>query len=107
MKFRLQKSSGSNDVITKFDVVDDNESIVGRICVPREASADLLAHWNAAPSPSSTAARGKNPVVNAMLAAKRPGALAPAVSKPNPAVAAMLRVSRQNKLTKQAVLRGC
>ena len=49
MKFRLEKSTGSNHAATKFDVLDDAGTICGRITVAPEEANDLLAHWQAAP----------------------------------------------------------
>jgi hypothetical protein len=112
MKFRLQKSAGSNRTATKFDVVDDDGAICGRISVPPEEARDLEKHWlQPKASALATSARSKeNAMVAAMLAAGQRSAPAPAAAggKPqNPAVSAMLRAARQNRLTKQAVLRGC
>jgi hypothetical protein len=87
--FRLQKSPGSNAAITKFDVIDAADSIVGRISVPREEAADLEKHW-----------LGRTTQPRA--------ATAPVRGKPqNPAVSAMLAVARKNRLSKTAILRGC
>ena len=106
--FRLQKST-ANDAVVKFDVIDSANSICGRITVPREAADDLLAHWQDAPR-TAAAAGPRQGAVNAMLAAAKRGAPAPAAarSKPqNPAVDAMVRAAKRNRLTKQAILRGC
>jgi hypothetical protein len=44
-KFTLRKSSGSNHAVTKFDVVDGDGTICGRITVPNEEADDLARHW--------------------------------------------------------------
>jgi hypothetical protein len=113
MKFRLEKSSGSNHAATKFDVLDDAGTICGRITVAPEQASDLLSHWQEAPrnALAASAATGTKRAVNAMLAAgQRSNAPAPAAAdskERNPAVSAMLRVAHKNRLTKQAILRGC
>jgi hypothetical protein len=70
-QFRLEKIS-SNASIVKFDVLDGT-GICGRISVKPEDEADLRACWkNTAPPASNAAARGKqNPMVGAMLRAKK------------------------------------
>ena len=109
--FRLEKSSGSNHHVTKFDVLDDVGTICGRITVPVEQASALLSHWQDAPRNvlAAAAATSKKRAVDAILAAKRGTPVAaPARSQPqNPMVAAMLRVAGKNRLSKQAVLRGC
>jgi hypothetical protein len=108
--FRLQKSTGSNHAATKFDVLDDAGTICGRITVLPEQASDLLAHWQDVPrNAPAPAATGTKRAVNAMLAAKRGAPVAaPARSQPrNPAVDAMVRAAHKNRLTKQAILRGC
>jgi hypothetical protein len=116
VKFRLLKSEGSNHAVTKLDVVDDDGTICGRITVPVEETNDLLAYWkDAAPRSASalaTSIRSKeNALVAEMLAAGQrsnaPAPAAPRSKQENPAVSAMLRVAKQNRLTKQAILRGC
>jgi hypothetical protein len=87
--FRLQKSPGSNAAITKFDVIDAADSIVGRISVPREEAADLEKHWLG----GTTQPRGCD--------GARPRQTA------KPCVSAMLAVARKNRLSKTAILRGC
>jgi hypothetical protein len=85
-QFRLEKSSGSNTTVTKFNVVDEGGGIAGRICVSVEDEAALLACWKGpAPTAASAAARGKQ----------------------NPMVGAMLSAARKHPMTTQAVLRGC
>jgi hypothetical protein len=105
--FTLRKSSGSNHAATKFDVVDPDGTICGRICVPPEEASDLLAHWQDAPRNASAPKRA----VNAMLAAKQGAPVpAPAHSKPenaNPMVAAMVRAAKKHPLNRAAILRGC
>jgi hypothetical protein len=94
MKFRLQKSTGSNHAATKFDVVDSAGTICGRITVPPEEAADLERHWlGGATQPKAAAA--------AALATSARG------EPQNPMVAAMVRAARKNRPTKQAILRGC
>jgi hypothetical protein len=70
-QFRLEKIS-SNSSVTKFDVLDGT-GICGRISVKPEDEAALLACWkDTAPPTASNAARGKqNPMVGAMLRAKK------------------------------------
>ena len=87
MKFTLEKIS-SNASVVKFDV-KDSTGICGRISVAPEDENDLLACWRGSTSPSaaSTTATDRD--------------------KQRPAVAAMLRAAQRNKVTKQAVLRGC
>ena len=68
-QFRLEKSSGSNTTVTKFNVVDEGGGIAGRICVAVEDAGDLLAHWKgAAPAATARASTGKQTgAINAML----------------------------------------
>jgi hypothetical protein len=108
--FRLEKSSGSNHAVTKFDVLDDAGSIVGRITVPNEQASAVLSHWQDAPRNvlAAAAATSSKRAVDAILAAKRGAPVAaPARSQPeNPMVAAMLAAAPRNRLSKQAILRG-
>jgi hypothetical protein len=111
-KFTLTKSGGSNNTVTKFDVLDATGAIVGRISVPPEDSADLQRHWlgGGATQPKAAATKGgQNPLANAMLnASKRPGALAPNRNTPqNPMVARMVATAKKHPLTTAAILRGC
>jgi hypothetical protein len=70
-QFRLEKISSNNSVV-KFDVRDAS-GICGRISVKPKDEAALLACWkDTAPPASNAAARGKqNPMVGAMLRAKK------------------------------------
>jgi hypothetical protein len=113
MTFRLKKSTGSNHAATKFDVIDGAGTICGRISLPPEEARDLLAHWQDAPrshTPAPAAAGSRQGAGSAMLAAANRGSPAPATARSkerNPAVSAMLRAARHNRLTKQAILRVC
>jgi hypothetical protein len=93
MKFRLQKSTASNHTATKFDVVDGEGTICGRISVPPEEARDLEKHWlgGATQSPKAAAALVTS-------ARGRPQ---------NPAVSAMLAAARKHPLNRAAILRGC
>jgi hypothetical protein len=83
MNFRLEKTA-SNRVVSKFHVLNARGDIIGSINVKPSEEADLLAHWRgAAPAPAATS------------------------DKQGGAVAAMVRAAKQNRLSKQAVLRGC
>jgi hypothetical protein len=87
--FRLQKSAASNDLVTRFDVIDRTGSICGRITVPNEAADDLRAHWKdaaprSAPAPASARGKPQNPMVGAMVAA-----------------------AKKHPLNRTAILRGC
>ena len=109
--FRLEKSSGSNHSVTKFDVIDDVGTICGRITVDADQAADLLSHWQDAPRNvlAAAAATSKKRAVDAILAAKKgaPAAPAPAPSQhPDPMVQAMLGVCHKHRLSPQAILRG-
>jgi hypothetical protein len=118
MKFRLSKQS-TDATTTKFYVYDDTDSIVGVLKVPSEDVADLQRHWlGSATQPqasaprnaptSATAATASKRVIDALVAAKRPGAIAPARSQSqDPMVRAMLGVAHKNRPTQQAILRGC
>jgi hypothetical protein len=70
-KFRLEKIS-SNNSVTKFDV-RDSSGICGRICTSPRDEAALLAHWKNGPRPTASAATAgkRNPMIAAMLAAKK------------------------------------
>jgi hypothetical protein len=111
MKFRLEKSSGSNRTVSKYDVLDATGSIVGRISVPPEDPDDLLSHWQERPryAQAAAAATSSKRAIDATLEAGRsaPVVAAPARSKDeNPMIGAMLRVASRNRLSKAAVLRG-
>jgi hypothetical protein len=108
-KFRLSRKH-SDAVLTKFQVINcADDGIVGSINVPTEQADDLEKHWlGGATQPQASAVTKKGGALAAALeAAKRPGSLAPAASKPNPAVNAMLRAAPKNRLTRSAILRGC
>jgi hypothetical protein len=91
--FRLQKSTGSNQAVTKFDVIDRTGAICGRITVPNEEADDLAKHWlGGAAQPKAAAAAG---------------ATAPARGKQNPMVSAMVAAAKKHPLNRAAVLRGC
>jgi hypothetical protein len=88
-QFQLSRQP-RGETITRFHVIAADGSIVGIINVPNEETDDLERHWvGAAPQKA--------------VAAVQP------VSKqhPNPVVAAMLAAAPRNRLSKQAVLRGC
>jgi hypothetical protein len=70
-KFRLEKATANNSVV-KFNVLDGT-GICGRISVKPADEGALLACWkDTAPPASNAAARGKqNPMVGAMLRAKK------------------------------------
>ena len=89
--FKLQKSPGSNNSVTRFDVIDAAGSICGRITVPNEAADDLEKHWLGGAKP------------------KAPAALAtPVRGKPqNPMVGAMVAAAKKHPLNRTAILRGC
>ena len=74
--FRLEKSSGSNHHISKFDVIDDRGTICGRITVDADQAPALLSHWQDAPSSvlAAAAATSKKRAVDAILAAAKKGA---------------------------------
>jgi hypothetical protein len=89
MTFRLEKQSPGK-VATRFFAYDAANSIVGTINVPNESVSDLENHWKSAPASSS-------PKKNAASARKQ-----------NPAVAAMLKASKERgPISKEAILRGC
>ena len=89
MTFRLEKQPAGK-TSTRFFVYDAANSTVGIITVPNEATADLENHWKSAPAQSS-------PKKNAASARKQ-----------NPAVAAMLKASKERgPISKEAILRGC
>lgn len=89
MTFRLERQSPGK-TSTRFHVVDDNNAICGIITVPNEAVGDLENHWKSAPASSS-------PKKNAASARKQ-----------NPAVAAMVKASKERgPISRQAILRGC
>ena len=109
--FRLEKSSGSNHSVTKFDVIDGAGSICGRITVDAEDAPELLSHWQDAPRNvlAAAAATSKKRAVDAILAASQrgaPGAAAPARKHENPMIDAMLRAAPKNRLSPAAILRG-
>jgi hypothetical protein len=108
--FRLEKSSGSNHHISKFDVIDDRGTICGRITVDADQAPALLSHWQDAPSNvlAAAAATSKKRVVDAILAAKKGAPVVAAQPRKyeNPAVAAMMRVAHKHRLSPQAILRG-
>jgi hypothetical protein len=113
MNFTLsRKPHRRDDTLTTFHVLSDN-GIVGSINVPHAEADDLERHWRgvATPPQASSAPTTKqgSALAAAMEATRRPGALPPdhAREKENPAVAAMLRAAPKNRLTKEAVLRGC
>jgi hypothetical protein len=78
MKFRLSKVS-ENRIIAKFHVLDEAQSVVGSINVPRNQVDDLIRSW-AGPTGNPPAA--KQGMAKALLASRR-------------------------QVSKAAVLRGC
>ena len=75
-----------------------------------EEADDLERHWlGGATQPQASAPTKKGSALAAALAAaKRPGSLAPSLSKKeNPAVNAMLAAAKKNRLSQAAILRGC
>jgi hypothetical protein len=108
-QFRLSRQP-SGPVLTKFYIYDGAGDLIGAVNVRNEQASDLERHWpGGATQPKAAAITKKGGALAAALeAAKRPGSLAPSPSRDeNPAIDAMLRAARQNRLTKQAVLRGC
>ena len=70
MTYRLSKVS-QNSSIVKFHILDDF-GIAGSVSCKPEDEGDLLSHWKDAPRAAAiAAARGKNPMVAAMLAGKK------------------------------------
>ena len=108
-QFRLSRQT-PGATLTKFHIYDGAGDIVGSINVANEEADDLQRHWlGGATQPKAAAITKKGGVLAEALAAKRqPGALAPAHGKEqNPMVTAMARAAKRNRLTKQAMLRGC
>ena len=84
MTYTLSKVS-ENASIVKFRISDDF-GVCGSVSCKPEHQSDLLACWRAAPprpAAANAAARGKNPMVSAMMSA------------------------RKHPLTRAAILRGC
>ena len=120
-KFELSRQPQlRGDTLTRFHVLDSAGSTVGIISVPTSQADDLQRHWlgGATQSPAAAATRATQPpaaaakpagsaLAEALTATRRPGAIAPAVSKPDPAVNAMLAVAKKNRLSQAAILRGC
>jgi hypothetical protein len=109
--FRLEKSRGSDQYVSKFDVIDDRGTICGRITVDADQASDLLAHWQDAPRNvlAAAAATSKKRAVDAILAAaakKGAPVAAPARKHENPMIGAMLAAAPRNRLSKAAILRG-
>src|SRR5262245_45621121 len=106
-----QKPQRRDDTLTTFHVVASDGSIVGAINVPHAEAADLEAHWRssvATPPQASAPTKQGSALAEAFKATRRPGALPPDhASKPNPAVDAMVAAAQRNKLSRQAILRGC
>jgi hypothetical protein len=112
MNFTLsRKPQRRGDTLTTFHVLNSAGDIIGAVNVPTEQADDLERHWRGVATPPQASAPTKqgSALAAAMEANKRPGSLPPArASKPqNPAVAAILKAAPKNKLTKEAVLRGC
>jgi hypothetical protein len=109
--FRLEKSRGSDQYVSKFDVIDSAGTICGRITVDADQAADLLSHWQDAPHNvvAATAATAKKRAVDAILAAAAKRGIpvaAPARKHENPMIAAMLAAAPKNRLSQAAILRG-
>ena len=84
MTFKLERKS-TGATLTKYHVVDSNNTIVGSINVANEQSGDLEKCWRgAAPAAATTAAKQARAIT---------------------ALAAALK--RGPKLDRQAILRGC
>lgn len=84
MQFNLERKA-VGATLTKYHVVDGNNTIVGSINVGNEHAGDLEKHWRAS-TPAAAAAGGKQTTaIRAMVAAFRKGP----------------------KLDQQAILRGC
>jgi hypothetical protein len=113
MNFTLsRKPQRRGDTLTTFHVLNSAGDIIGAVNVPTEQADDLERHWRgvATPPQASAPTTKKSALAEAFKeATRRPGALPPdhARQPENPAVAAMLRAAPKNKLTKEAILRGC
>jgi len=86
MKFTLEKSASSDHAVSRFSVRASNGSLCGWINVPPEAEGDLLSHWKGSTPPATARA---------------------STDKQTNAINAMVKAARKNRLTKQAILRGC
>ena len=119
-QFQLLRKD-NDDVLTRFHVLNSSGDIVGIVTVQNEEVSDLEQHWlggatqppaaaatRATPPPAAAATRAGSALAEALKAVRRPGANPPTLARQeNPMVSAMLRSAPKNRLSKQAILRGC